>query len=106
MRWSLLESCRKRGDQWASEVENRLQGCFDLVAAEAMYHDSCLTKFSLKRDPTKKVFATGQSVINWFITIIVLQYTGRHQDESMLKWFNSLVEWLESESGAELYTHT
>ena len=30
----------------------------------------------------------------------------RHQDEGMLKWFNSLVEWLESESGAELYTLT
>ena len=24
----------------------------------------------------------------------------------MLKWFNILVEWLESESGAELYTIT
>jgi len=39
MRCSLLESCKERGDHWASEVENRPQGCFDLVAAEAMYHD-------------------------------------------------------------------
>ena len=40
--------------QWASEVENRLKGCIDLVAAEAVYHDSCLMKFMLKRDHKKK----------------------------------------------------
>ena len=70
MRCTLLECCTERGDQWASEVENRLQGCFDLVAAEATYHDNYLKKFTLKRDPTKKAFTTGQLVINWFITII------------------------------------
>ena len=60
MRHNLLERCSERGDQWTSEVENRLQGCIDLVAAEAMYHDSCLTKFSLKRDP-KNLSAAGES---------------------------------------------
>jgi len=54
-----------------------------------------MTKFSLKRNPAKKVFATSQSVIKWFITIIFFT-AGRHQDEGILKWFNSLVEWLES----------
>ena len=33
-----------------------------------------------------------------------MQHTGRHPDEGMLKCFNSLVEWLESECAAELYT--
>ena len=32
--------------------------------------------------------------------------TGRHQDEGMLQWFKLLIQWLESESGAELYTLT
>ena len=54
MRCNLLECCKERGDQWASEVENRLKGCIDLVAAEAVYHDSCLMKFMLKRDHKKK----------------------------------------------------
>ena len=54
MRCNLLECCRDRGDLWASEVENRLQGCIDLVAAEAVYHDNCLTNFLLKRDHNKK----------------------------------------------------
>lgn len=63
MRCNLLECCKERGDLWASEIENRLQGCIDLVAAEARYHDSCLTKFMLKRDPKKKITATGQSLI-------------------------------------------
>ena len=51
---NLLECCKERGDLWAFEVKNRLQGCIDLVAAEAVYHDSCLTKFMLKRDHNKK----------------------------------------------------
>lgn len=59
MRCNLLECCTERGDLWACEVENRLQGCIDLVAAEAVYHDSCLTKFTLKRDYQKKK-TTGQ----------------------------------------------
>ena len=29
-----------------------------------------------------------------------------NQDKGMLKWFKALIEWLESESGAELYTLT
>ena len=32
---NLLECCDKRGDAWASEVQKRLCGCLDLVAAEA-----------------------------------------------------------------------
>ena len=55
MHCNLLECCKERGDLWASEVENRLQGCIDLVAAEAVYHDSWLKKnFMLKRDHNKK----------------------------------------------------
>ena len=37
---------------------------------------------------------------------LFLQHIGRPQDEVTLKWFKALVEWLESESGAELYTLT
>ena len=35
----MLQSSRmfwKQGDMWAFEVKNRLQGCIDLVAAEAI----------------------------------------------------------------------
>ena len=39
----VLEQCDKRGDVWASEVQTRLHGCSDLVAAEAVYHSKCLT---------------------------------------------------------------
>ena len=35
-----------------------------------------------------------------------MQHTGRPQDEGTLKWFKLLINWLESESGAELYTLT
>ena len=42
MRDKLLECCSKRGDSWASEVQNRL---IDLVAAEAIYHSKCYSRF-------------------------------------------------------------
>ena len=63
MRRNVLECCKERGDLWASEIENHLQGCINLVAAEAKYQDSCWTKFMLKRDPKKKITATGQLLI-------------------------------------------
>lgn len=109
IRNNLLECCREREDAWASEVETRLQGCIDLVAAEAVYHDSCLSRFMLKRGYERKKL-TGQVIANQSFTQLaqptVVLHTGRHQDEGMLKWFNLLIEWLESESGAELYTLT
>jgi len=33
---NLLECFEKQGDVWACGVENRLQGCIDLVAAEVI----------------------------------------------------------------------
>ena len=33
-RESTIQCCKEKGDLWASEVENCLQGCIDLVAAE------------------------------------------------------------------------
>ena len=42
----VLECCHKRGDLWASEVETRVYGCIDLVAAEAVY---CFSRFMLNK---------------------------------------------------------
>jgi len=79
IRCNLLECCKERGDLWASEVENRLHGCIDLVAAEAIYHDGCMTKFMLKRDPKRKSSGTGQSVINKLLILLAgyIYYTYR-----------------------------
>ena len=49
MHGKLLECCDKRGDTWASEVQNRLCGCLDLVAAEAIYHANCYSQFMLDK---------------------------------------------------------
>ncbi len=73
---------------WTSEVQTRLHGCIDLVAAEAVYHDNCFSRFTLNKE------------------LNVRKATGRHQDQGMLQWFKMLIQWLESESGAELYTLT
>ena len=46
----LMECCLKRYDSWGSEVMNRLHGCIDLVAAEAIHHDHCLSRLLLHRE--------------------------------------------------------
>ena len=68
--YNLLECCKDREDLWVSEIENCFQGCIDLVAPEARYmHNSCLTKFMLKRDLKKKITATGKSLIIWLLIV-------------------------------------
>ena len=85
MRAKLMECCEKRDDHWGSEVMNRLQGCIDLVAAEAIYHDNCLTRFLLNKELTTKI----------------PKISGRHCDEDKMKWFQRLYH---CEAGAEMYT--
>ncbi len=88
MRAKLMECCTKRDDSWGSEVMNRLQGCIDLVAAEAVYHDNCLSRFLLHKELNTKMSKNS----------------GRHCDQEKMKWFQMLYLWLESEAGAEMYT--
>ncbi len=50
IRSRILECCQERRDEWAAEVENRILSCINLVAAEAVYHDFCRTRFMVKKD--------------------------------------------------------
>ena len=83
----VLEWCDTRGDTWAAEVQNRLHGCIDLVAAEAIYHSNCYTMFMLNKK------ATPETTVK-----------GRPEDQDMRQWFDALCNWLESEGDADLYT--
>ena len=62
----------------------RLESSNDLVAEEAIYHSSCMTKFILKKSTTKM--------------------KGRPVDSDMADGFNRLCNWLEETSDCELYT--
>ncbi len=84
----LMQCCSRRDDAWGLEAMSRLQGCIDLVAAEAVYQDICLSKFLLDRDVSTK----GHT------------FLGRHSDKNKMKWFQMLYQWLDSEAGAEMYT--
>lgn len=90
IRNTILETCDSRGDTWAAEVRTRLHGCIDLVAAEAVYHGDCLSRFSQQKD------LKTPSITN--------KVVGRPVDQQMMKWFEMLCHWLESEGDAELYT--
>jgi len=47
--------CQLRGDAWGLAVQGRLNMCNDLVAADALYHKNCLTRFrqGLQKSPHK-----------------------------------------------------
>ena len=69
------------------EVQNRLHGCIDFVAAEAIYHSNCCTKFMLNKK------ATPETTVK-----------ARPEDQNMRQWFDALCIWLESEGDADLYS--
>ena len=85
----LMECSLKMDDAWGSEVMNCLHGCIDLVAAEAVYHNHCLSRFLLY----KELSAIKTPTIS-----------GRHSDEEKIKWFELLSDWLDSAAGAEMCT--
>ena len=87
----ILEQCRKRGDEWATEVETRLNGCFDLLAADAVYHKLCHSHFMLNRKcPSSSHVSESKR--------------GRKPDAALLEYYEMLCLWLENEAEEELYT--
>ncbi len=78
-------------DEWAAEVETRLNGCLDLPAADAVYHKLCHTYFMLNRNcPSSSCISDRKR--------------GRKPDVAMLEYFEMLCLWLENEAEQELYT--
>ena len=88
----VLECCRKRGDTWGNEVQNRFHSCIDLVVAEAVYHDSCFSRFMLNKQ---------------LDAVTAKRSRGRPKDQQMGQYFKQLCQWLDLEAGLELriYDH-
>jgi len=57
---SLLKHSIERNDTWGIEVRGRLESCNDLVAEEALYHRTCYTRFTKKRDVGGSVEKAGR----------------------------------------------
>ena len=87
----ILEQCRKRGDEWATEVETRLNGCFDLPAADAVYHKLCHSHFMLNRKRSSSSHVSESK-------------SGRKPNAALLEYYEMLCLWLENEAEEELYT--
>ena len=41
----ILAQCAQRSDDWALEIQGRMHSCNDLIAAEAVYHKVCHSRF-------------------------------------------------------------
>jgi hypothetical protein len=85
-RSNIIATCRERNDEWGLQVLSRLNTCCDLVAADGVNHRNFFRNFSCFRS----------NIPNESLE------PGRKKDESKLKSFKQLCEWLEDADN--LYT--
>ena len=86
-RENLLQTCNERHDDWSKEVCIRLNACIDLVAAEALYHKSCHSRFLLNKTRSNENVKAS---------------VGRPQNQDKSDVFLELCNWIDAE--VELYT--
>ena len=41
---NIISLCKQRNDEWTGAIEQRISGCIDFVAREAVYHPRCCQK--------------------------------------------------------------
>ena len=86
IRETFISQALHRKDDWGNEVLTRLQGCLDLVAVEAIYHNKCATRFKSNK-ATSKDLSKGRPVA-------VLK----------MESFERFCEWIETSCDSEIYT--
>ena len=86
LRNSILIQCDNRNDQWSEDVKGRLQDCIDFVAAEAVYHKKCYSRF-----------------MN-IACSITASSSGRPVNSGAAEIFDKLCYWLENECEMEVLT--
>ena len=84
IRANLITRAKERNDDWSNQVMGRLLTCNDLVAEEAVYHNSCMNRFRLEKMNSGK--------------------KGRPVNISMMVAYEKVCNWLENETDCELYT--
>ena len=84
-REKLMQVCEQRNNEWSSAVQIRLNECIDLVAAEAIYHKSCYSRFTLNKKRSSATTITS----------------GRPVNKTLSETFYELCQWLDSQT--ELY---
>ena len=80
----LIQFAKERNDDWGQAVLARLETCNDLVAAEAVYHSSCMANFKLDK---------GESGGT----------RGRPRNFSMTEAFENICDWLENSAESEVH---
>ena len=82
---SMIKCANERKDDWGQAVLDRLGTCIDLVAAEAVYHSSCMSDFKLNQ--------VGGSGVR-----------GRPRNSDMTNAFDKICDWLENSEESEVYS--
>ena len=81
---TLIKFAKEKNDDWGQAVLARLETCNDLVAAEAVYHSSCMANFKLNKG------GSGGT-------------RGRPRNVSMTKAFENVCDWLENSAESEVH---
>ena len=82
---SMIKCANERKDDWGQAVLDRLGTCIDLVAAEAVYHSSCMADFKLNQ-----VGGIG--------------LRGKPRNSDMTNAFDKICDWLENSEESEVYS--
>ena len=79
-----VQCAKERKDDWGQAVLAQLETCNDLVAAEAVYHSSCMADFKLNKVENSGV-------------------RGRPRNCGMTDSFEKICDWLENSADSEVY---
>ena len=80
----MIQCAKERNDDWGQAVLARLETCNDLVAAETVYHSSCMTNFKLSKGENSGT-------------------KGRPTNVSMTEAFENVCNWLENSAECEVH---
>ena len=83
IRENLIQKAKYRNDDWGNQVLGRLLTCNDLVAEEAIYHDSCRKRFTQFTPCSEK--------------------RERPINSEMMEAYEKVCNWLENDSDCDLY---
>ncbi|CAG2255699.1 unnamed protein product [Mytilus edulis] len=107
----IIQVCNERDDEWASEIQGRLQSISDPHAADALYHQACSVNFRTNKkiplafspSPKKKENSSrGRPAAyeDYFLNIV--EYLKNHDDEQIT--IKELVDKMNDSCGEQAYS--
>ena len=92
----LLDICKNRGDEWASEVKRRIEWTTDLPASDACYHHVCSINFRTNKGKPQQFKPAPQQ------TKKKVRLSGRPIDATKILAFEKVIEYFEANDDEQI----